>query len=376
VLSFGLDATPPEAGVIGGEFCPGCGEVLLLQPAASDAASGLHAWRLEIAASGEAVAGSQVVRQWTGSTAPSPVPWDGKDADGKCVEEGIYTLQLWVQDGAGWTAVATGEVRVNPKPTPPPLSPPPPATLPAFTPAPIPTAPLPAFTPAPVPTVPVLPPSTPASTPSPTLRPGETPQPISTLAPTGTPAPEPTLEPVPVGIVLRVGVFRDDDTDGLKGPDEPGLESLVIQAKSETWVETFVADAAGVVTITLPGARSYEISLAGYPAGAMWEPTTRTAMQVRIGDDGSVVFLPAGETALPTGMAEGVAFAFGLVAVAAPVAAPTIPLWPSYLLLGGVLIWLAQGTGRARIAAAVSERASVVKRLFDAEDVLNSEAGD
>jgi hypothetical protein len=182
--------------------------------------------------------------------------------------------------------------------------------------------------------------------------------------------PKPTLEPVPVGIVLRVGIFRDDDANGLKGPGEPGMERLDVRAQSETWMKAFVADAAGVVTITLPGAGTYEIALAGYPAGAAWEPTTRTAMQVRIGDDGSVVFLPAGETALPTGMAEGVAFAFGLVPLATPAAAPAVPLWPSYLLLGGVLIWLAQGTDRARIAAAIQERAGIEKRLYESQDDL------
>jgi hypothetical protein len=358
VLSFGLDTAPPEARVAGGEFCPGCGEVLLLQPVASDATSGLAAWRMEIAASGEAVAGSQVIREWTGSAAPSPVPWDGRGTDGKRVKKGAYTLRLWVQDGAGWTAVATGEVRVNPKPS----SPSPPAPLPTSTPVPIPTATL-------------LPTSTPTNTPSPTLRPGETPQPTSIPTLTSTPMPKPTLEPVPVGVVLRVGVFRDDDANGLKGPGELGLADARIRVESGTWSEIFIADASGsygaegVVTITLPGAGSYEIALAGYPAGAAWEPTTRTAMQVRIGDDGSVVFLPAGEDTLPTGMAEGVAFAFGLVAVAAPAATPTltIPLWPSYLLLGGVLIWLAQGTGRARIAAAIQERVGIEKRLNESQ---------
>jgi len=372
VLSFGLDTTPPAARMAGGAFCPKCGEVLLLQPAASDATSGLNAWRLEILAAGQAVApgqavtGGQVLRRWMGTGAPSPIPWDGKDADGKRVKRGDYALRLWVQDGAGWTAVATGEVRVNPKPS----SPPPPAPLPTSTPAPIPTAT-------------VLPTSTPTNTPSPTLRPGETPQPTSTPAPTGTSVPEPTPEPVPVGIVLRVGVFRDDDANGFKGPREPGLERLDVRAKSGTWTETFVADAAGVVTITLPSADNYEIALAGYPAGAAWEPTTRTAMQIRIGDDGSVVFLPAepalslskGETALPTGMAEGVAFAFGLVAVAAPATAPVI-VWPSYLLLGGVLIWLAQGTGRARIATAIRERVDVEKRLFEVKRMSPSRGGD
>jgi len=351
VLSFGLDTVPPKARIAGGEFCPGCGEVLLLQPTASDATSGLNAWRLDILAAGQAV------RRWTGSTAPSPVPWDGKDADGKCVKKGSYTLRLWVQDGAGWTAVATGEVRVNPKPS-----------------SPSPPAPLPTSTPAPIPTATVLPSSTPTGTPSPTLRPGETPQPTPIPTSTSTPMPEPTLEPVPVGVVLRVGVFRDDDANGLKGLEEPGLERLDVRAQSGTWVEAFIADAAGVVTITLPGAGSYEISLAGYPAGAAWEPTTRKAVQVRIGDDGSVVFLPAGETALPTGMAEGVAFAFGLVPLAAP-AAPVI-LWPSYLLLGGVLIWLAQGTGRARIATAIRERVEVEKRLFEVKRMSPSRGGD
>ena len=66
----------------------------------------------------------------------------------------------------------------------------------------------------------------------------------------------------------------------------------------------------------------------------------------------------------------GVAFAFGLVAVAAPAAAPNIPLWPSYLLLGCVLIWLAQGTGRARIAAAIRERVGIERRLYESQAEL------
>lgn len=170
-----------------------------------------------------------------------------------------------------------------------------------------------------------------------------------------------------------MAIFRDDDANGLKGLKEPGIVGLRIQAKNETWSNTFIADASGsigadgVVTITLPGPGNYEIALAGYPAGATWKPTTQATMQVRIGDDGSVIFLPAGETTLPIGMAEGVAFAFGLVAVAAPTAVPAIVLWPSYLLLGGVLIWLAQGTGRARIATAIQERVGIERRLYESQ---------
>ena len=67
------------------------------------------------------------------------------------------------------------------------------------------------------------------------------------------------------------------------------------------------------------------------------------------------------------GMAEGVAFAFGLVPLATPAAAPTIVVWPSYLLLAGVLIWLAQGTGRARIAAAIQERVGSERRLYESQ---------
>jgi hypothetical protein len=213
-----------------------------------------------------------------------------------------------------------------------------------------------------------LPTSTPTGTPSPTLRPGETPVPTSIPTSTSTPEPEPTLEPVPIGVVLRVGIFRDDDANGLKGLEESGLVGLSVQAEGETWMEAFVADATGVVTITLPGAGSYEIALAGYPAGATWKPTTRTAMQVRVGSGGAVVFsLPDGEVSPPIGVAEGVAFAFGLIPLAAPAAAPAIALWPSYLLLGGVLIWLAQGTGRARIAAAIRERVGIEKRLNESQ---------
>jgi hypothetical protein len=209
--------------------------------------------------------------------------------------------------------------------------------------------------------------------------PGETPVPAATLpAPTLPPTPEPT----PAAVALRVAVFRDDDANALKGLEEPGLAGLNVQVVGSTWSQVFAADAAGVVTITLPGPGSYEISLAGYPAGVAWEPTTRTAMRVRVGDDGSIVFLPAepalrpvlslskdlskGEDALPIGVAEGAAFAFGLVATASPAAAPIV-LWPLYLLLGGVLLWLVQSTGRARIAAAIRERVGIEKRLHESQ---------
>jgi hypothetical protein len=207
--------------------------------------------------------------------------------------------------------------------------------------------------------------------------------PLATPVVTFTPhphAPSPLSTPLPprapgrvlVRTVLRLAVFRDDDANALKGLEEPGLAGLGVRAEGEAWSEAFLADATGVVTIALPGPGAYEVSLAGYPAAPGWEATTRTAVQVRVGDDGSVIFFLSGEDALPIGVAEGVAFAFGLVGVDPPVPTTPVILWPSCLLLGSVLIWLVRGTGRARIAAAIRERVAIEKRLHEPQADLGN----
>jgi hypothetical protein len=190
-------------------------------------------------------------------------------------------------------------------------------------------------------------------------RPSETPAPSP--SPTSTPLPEP--DPA---VVLRVAVFRDDDADALKGSGEPGLAGTHVLAQSEAWSETFAVDAVGVATITLPGPDAYLVGLAGDAPGAGWEATTRTAMRVQVEPDGEILFLlPDEEDNRPIGVAEGVAFAFGLVRPSAP----AVP-WPALLLSRIVLVWLARSTARVRIAVAIRERAGVAKKLSDLEAAI------
>jgi hypothetical protein len=305
---FNLDTTPPDAGVIGGRFCPRCGQTVMIQPDAVDATSGLSAWRLEL------LDGATVVVSWTGTTVPASIPWDGRDATGERVPDGTYSLRQWVRDMAGWERTATGQVIVQPRPP----SPPPPPPAPTATPPPTPT-PWPTWTgtPTELPTV------------TPTPWPGETPVP-----PTATPLPTavpPTSTPEAVGaaapaVALRVGVFEDSDEDATRDDRvERALEGLEVTVDGGAWWNaTWAADAQGVVTITLPGPGVYKVSLLTRPSVGNWAATTRLAMTVQVEADRSVVIWPVeGDETLPVGTAPGCGFAFGLV----PRAVRTVTIW-------------------------------------------------
>lgn len=287
-LSFRLDATPPEAEVTGGVFCPGCGEALSIWLTAADAVSGVGVWRLEV------VRGDMVVRAWSGETVPASVLWDGRDGSGERVRAGGYGLRLLVQDRAGWEMEAVGEVQVR-------AAPPPPSTP---TPVPPTATPVPTSTPMATPTPTVLRTPTLTSTPRP---------PTPTQIP---PTPTPPATPVRAqfNCALRLAVFEDGNADAFRQAGERGLAGLRVRVGGPGgWSQVLIPDPLGVATATLPGAGVYTIYLADRP-GAGWEPTTRTALEVKVGADGSVAILPSGgRKVLPVGLAEGVAFAFGLV---------------------------------------------------------------
>jgi hypothetical protein len=300
-LDLKVDTVPPAAGVTGGTFCPGCGEVIVLQPEASDATSGVATWQLRL------LDGDAVVEEWSGDGRPSSISWNGRG-----INAGTYALVLQVRDHAGWRSAAVGAVRVRRPDSPPP--PPPPSTS---TPVP------PTSTSTPLPTATLRPGETPTATPTPsptsTPRPGETPRPTTT-PPSPTPTATPMrvseiddVEPAP-GMALVVGIFEDPDTDAYKADQEPGLAEWVVRVTSSggTWSQDFVADARGLVTVTLPGPDTYTFTVVDAPDN--WEHTSRPEIAVRLGEEGGVVILPAGGgKVLPVGVAERTVFAFGLV---------------------------------------------------------------
>jgi hypothetical protein len=332
-LSFNLDTTLPQVSVTGGAFCPGCGEILLIQPRAADAISGIGAWRLEITST------RGLVRAWEGNSPPTSIPWDGRNGSGNLVGAGIYELQLRAQDEAGWSATTTGQVRVTDAPPPP--APPPVATA---TPTPTPTATA----------TPRLPRRTP--TPTATPRPGETP--VPTPEPTATPTPTPTPVPVVseprIAIVIPIAVFQDDNQDARRQPAETGLAGLRVRVETVGWTGVFSADVGGLVTVTLPWPGEFTIFLADRRPG--WAATTRMAVSVRVGEDGSVVLLPGNTQDLPVGLAEGVALAFGLT--------PPPALWPFILILSGILVWISRKLSYVRIAESVRQYAATERQIY------------
>jgi len=304
-LSLGIDTARPVISLAAPlTFCPACGETAAVAYGADDATSGILSWTLDLAGM-EVLIGT--------GPASGTVTWGGGGGGG------TYPLRLGARDAAGWMARADTLVTLlvpTPSPTPvprstatplPPSPPPPPAPTPTAT-------PVPTVTPTAAPT------GTPTPMPTHTLEPPP-PTPVRTLRP-HTPTPAPVAMAMPErkpGMVLRVAVFEDGNADARRQPVEPGLEGLAVRVEGGTWVEVFTTDAAGLVTVTLPGPGMYTFYLVGRP-GAAWEATTRTALQVRIGTDGSVAVLPVGRHVgpsdhppLPVGSAEGTAFAFGLV---------------------------------------------------------------
>jgi len=159
-------------------------------------------------------------------------------------------------------------------------------------------------------------------------------------------------------VLLRVAVFEDGNADAFRQPQERGLGLRVRVDGPGGWPQTLIPDPSGVVTATLSEAGVYVVYLIERPAG--WGATTRTALEVQVETDGSVTVLPGGKKTLPLGVAEGVAFAFGLMP-------QRLTLWPFGLLLGGLLLLLGQVGGRMRIPQAIRERAAIEARLWTLE---------
>jgi hypothetical protein len=115
------------------------------------------------------------------------------------------------------------------------------------------------------------------------------------------------------GQALVVGIFEDPDTDAVKGKQEPGLAEWVVRVVgSGGWTQDLIADARGLVTVTLPVPATYTFTVVDAPGN--WEPTSRSEITIRLGQEGDVVILPTGTgKGLPVGVAERTTFAFGLV---------------------------------------------------------------
>jgi cell division septation protein DedD len=288
--AFALDTVPPSAGVIGGSFCPGAGEVLVIQPTAGDATSGVESWVMSVADGG-----GTVLRLWSGLGVPGPVAWNGRDGLGNVLGAGTYTLMMRSSDYAGWPSPwAQDQVTIVPAP------------------APMPT-PVPLATATPVPTDMPTPTQTPTLAPTPT----GTAQPTATPRPTATPTPTPQAvaeaEPErPAGVSLAAAAFEDADSDAWMDAGELGLEGLRVLVEGSGWSSEYVADRRGMVGLVFPGPGEYEVTLLDRPGG-QWQATTVTCVMVRVGEDGSVVLVRADGEELPIGGAEGAVFAFGLV---------------------------------------------------------------
>lgn len=110
-------------------------------------------------------------------------------------------------------------------------------------------------------------------------------------------------------------VFQDDDVDAVRAPVEAGLEGLWVRIEGTSgWETDYMTDPRGVVTFTLPGPDTYNVYVAQRP-GHNWQPTSRPVIELRVDGTGSLVILPAsGRKVLPVGVADGVTFAFGVVA--------------------------------------------------------------
>jgi hypothetical protein len=158
---------------------------------------------------------------------------------------------------------------------------------------------------------------------------------------------EPEARPVPLPVTLRAAAFRDDDGDAHRDTGEAGLAGSVVLVHGAAWSGRFVADARGLVTVTLPGAGVYTFHLSGRPGGN-WRATTRIPLCVRVGGEGDVEVLAGRGDALPPGTGQGVAFAFGLAMRRATL---WIPLAAAGLLALAVLV------------AASDRRAEMIRRL-------------
>jgi hypothetical protein len=351
-LTVRVDTQPPSAQVIGGTFCAECGELLLLRPTATDAASGLRAWRVEV------WAGNQVTRTWTGATTlPGGLPWNGQTDQGRRLPVGTYPVRLWVQDQAGWTAIATDQAVLVSAP-PPPDSP----GQPVVTGTPLPTA---TATVTPVATR--RPPVRGTPTPTPTASPTPTPQATTSSLPA---SPSPTASPTPISLLsefppavpvlaVPVQVCADVDANAECAPTESGLAGLRVRVVGPNGVRDHQTDATGVVTITIPQVGDYMVTLSNRP-GMGWRATTRTVLTLRYSADGSLVVLPAAtETApLPLGSAPGMLVAVGLQ--------PPAGTGGWLLVLGSLGFALVTG-----LSAALDHRARALRALTQALAVMH-----
>lgn len=280
-LSFDIDTAPPAASVTGGAFRPGYGEKLPIQLQASDRASGIASWRLELRR-------GSLLRLWSGAGAPpASVVWDGRDGADKIVDAADYSLHLWVQDGAGWGASALGSAGVRPVDAPPEVAP------------------------------------TPTSTPTPTPRPTTTPEPTEAPAPEplfipAPPPPEPTSTPAAVAEAaaepparradLQAIVYEDRNADALWQAGERGLPGLHVHVSGPGgWEAEFATGEDGMVFVSLPGPGDYVLTLLDRP-GPEWQPTTGTSVEIRVNGDGSIDGLAAQSAAVGLGLAFGLAF--------------------------------------------------------------------
>ncbi|NOZ73066.1 MAG: hypothetical protein GXP38_14365, partial [Chloroflexi bacterium] len=98
---------------------------------------------------------------------------------------------------------------------------------PTFTPSPTQT---PTFTPSATPSKTPTPTTTPtpSPTPSPSRTPTLTPTPSPSTTPTPTPTSSPTITPTPSTGSIQGVVFEDQNNDGVKGKDEPGVPGVEI----------------------------------------------------------------------------------------------------------------------------------------------------
>ncbi len=346
-LTVRVDTQPPTARIVGGTFCAEGGELLLLRPTATDAASGLRAWRVEVAN------GRGLTRTWTGGISlPGSLPWNGRADSGPLFPLGTYPVRLWVQDQAGWTATAVDQAVLVSAP-PPPDSP----GQPAATRTPLPTA---TATVTPVATL--RPPARGTPTPTPTAQPtprattSATPAtPPPTLPPPATPVPlEPASPPAVPVLAVPVQVCADGDANAECAPAERGLAGLRVQVLGPNGPREHLTDATGVVTITVPQVGDYTVQLRNRP-GLGWRATTRTELTLRYSADGSLVVLPAESAAepLPLGLAPGMLVAVGLQ--------PPAGTGGWALVLGGLGFALVTG-----LSAVLDRRAQALRALAQA----------
>jgi len=157
-----------------------------------------------------------------------------------------------------------------------------------------------------------------------------------------------------IAIAIPIAVFQDDNRDAQRQPAETGLAGLRVRVGAVGWTGVFSADVGGLMTVTLPWPGEFTIFLADHRPG--WAATTRMAVSVRVGEDGSVVLLPGNTRGLPVGLAEGAVLAFGLV--------PPPVLWPFILLFAGIVVWMGRKLSYVRLAESIRQYATTERQIY------------